>query len=204
GAHRHLLYHLGEDPGETKNLADDKPELVKELDDLIEDFLTRTKAVVPVPNPDFDPAQYRPELEGKPTLNKKPKAPANNAAVPLGWRAANCTGNIKEGIMHLTEVGDTSFLGLTAGKLSGASTVKFRIKAKAGVSHLDWLPDGPQGKAQSVEYTAKGGDWEEITVNVPATGPLGVVRLYFPKETTSAQVDWVALQSKQQKARFDF
>ena len=204
GAHRHLLYHLGEDPGETKNLANGRPELVKELDGLIEDFLTRTKAVVPVPNPDFDPSKYRPELEGKPTLNKKRTVPNNNAAVPRGWRAANCTGNIKDGIMHLTDMGDTSFLGLTAGKLGGASTVTFRIKAKAGVSHLDWLPDGPGGEAHSVEYTAKGGDWEEITVKIPANGPLGVVRLYFPKETTAAQVDWVTLQSKQQKLRFDF
>lgn len=204
GAHRYLLYHLGEDPGETRNLADVKPEVVKEFDGLIEDFLTRTKAVVPVPNPDFDPAKYRPELEGKATLNRKPTAQTNNSPANVGWRAANCTGNIKDGILELTEVGEASFLGLTAGKLSGPSTVQFRIKAKAGISHVHWLPEGPQGKAQSVEYTAKGGDWEEITVKIPATGPLGVVRIYFPNGTIAAQVDWLMLQSKEQQMRLNF
>lgn len=203
-AHRYQLYHLTEDLGENKNLVAEKPELVKELDTLIEQFLTNTKAVLPAPNPAFDPTKYRPELEGKPTLDQKAGAPNKNAAAPIGWRAANCKGEIKGGIIHLTEMGDTSFLGLTAGKLSGASTATIRIKTKPGVSHLDWLPDGPAGKAQSVEYIAKGGEWEEISVKVPATGPLGVVRLYFPKETTAAQVDWIRLQNKQQKMRVDF
>lgn len=205
GAHRYQLYHLGEDPGETKNLADSKPELVKELDVLIETFLTNTKAVLPVPNPAFDPAKYRPELEGKSTIQEKKKSPpVKKPAVPTGWRAAECKGEIKEGIMHLTEIGDTSFLGITAGKHKGASTVTIRIKAKAGVSHLDWLPDGPAGKANSVAYTVNSDDWEEVTVKVPATDSLGVVRLYFPKGTTSAQVDWVEFESKTLKTRVDF
>lgn len=203
-AHRHQLYHLGEDPGETNNLAAAKPGLVQELDALIENFLTETKAVRPVPNPAFDPAKYRPELEGRPTLNKKPNVPNKNAATPLGWRAANCKGEIKNGIMHLTAVGDASFLGITAGKLSGATTVRFRIKAKGGNAHLDWLPDGPAGKALRVDFTLKGEDWEEITVKVPATGPVGVIRLYFPEKTTDALVDWVDLQSAKAKMRADF
>jgi arylsulfatase A-like enzyme len=204
GAHRYQLYHLADDLGETKNLAVEKPGLVKELDALIEQFLTSTQAVLPIPNPAFDPAKYQPELEGKPTLNKNFGQPNKNAATPIGWRAANCTGKVKEGIIHLTEMGETSFLGLTAGKLRGASTATFRIKTKPGVSHLDWLPEGPAGKAQSIKYTAKGGDWEEITVNIPATGPLGVVRIYFPKQTVTAQIDWIQLKSKQQNMRVDF
>ena len=73
GAHRHLLFDLSADPGEKNNLAANKPELVKELDGLIEKFLTETKAVVPVPNPAFDPTKYRPELEGIQTNRDKPK-----------------------------------------------------------------------------------------------------------------------------------
>ena len=73
GAHRYQLYNLSEDIGEKNNLAADKPELVRELDTLIEAFLTRTDAVLPLRNPKFDPAQYRPELEGIQTSKKKPK-----------------------------------------------------------------------------------------------------------------------------------
>lgn len=70
GAHRYLLFNLRDDLGEKNNLAAQKPEVVQELDALITQFLVDTHAVVPVPNPDFDPAKYHPELEGK----QKPKA----------------------------------------------------------------------------------------------------------------------------------
>jgi arylsulfatase A-like enzyme len=59
------------------NLAAQKPELVAELDALIEGFLTDTKAVVPVPNPAFDPAKYRPELKASSSQRAKPKRPRN-------------------------------------------------------------------------------------------------------------------------------
>lgn len=74
GAHRHLLFDLGKDPSETINLAPQRPNLVAELDGLIEGFLAETKAVVPIPNPAFDPAHYRPDLEGKQLPKGKAKA----------------------------------------------------------------------------------------------------------------------------------
>ena len=55
------------------------PNCVAELDALIEKFLADTKAVVPVPNPAFDPAKYRPELEGKQAPKGKAKAKGNPA-----------------------------------------------------------------------------------------------------------------------------
>jgi arylsulfatase A-like enzyme len=64
-AHRYLLFNLRDDVGETTNLASIKPELVRELDDLISGFLNDTKAVVPRPNPAFDVSKYHPENEGK-------------------------------------------------------------------------------------------------------------------------------------------
>ena len=44
-------------------LAPREPGRVKELDALIDGFLSETGAVVPIPNPAFDPALYRPEEE---------------------------------------------------------------------------------------------------------------------------------------------
>jgi arylsulfatase A-like enzyme len=72
--HRFFLFNLRDDLGEKKNLADAEPELVKELDALIENFLVDTEAVVPTPNPDFDASRYRPELEGVQADRKKAKA----------------------------------------------------------------------------------------------------------------------------------
>ena len=68
GRHRYQLFNLNDDLGERKDLAADLPDKVQELDTLIENFLVETKAVVPLPNPKFDPAKYHPEREGQAEL----------------------------------------------------------------------------------------------------------------------------------------
>lgn len=52
---KHELYNLREDIGETKNLAAQMPEKVKQLDALIDQFLRDTEALAPRPNPAYDP-----------------------------------------------------------------------------------------------------------------------------------------------------
>jgi arylsulfatase A-like enzyme len=49
------LYGLRSDLGESTNLAARSPEEVRQLDQLIEQFLKRTGALVPQPNPDYRP-----------------------------------------------------------------------------------------------------------------------------------------------------
>lgn len=61
GAHVYQLYSLKDDIGETRNLAAQMTEKVRELDALIEGFLKDTKAVLPKPNPAYDPKAVRPE-----------------------------------------------------------------------------------------------------------------------------------------------
>lgn len=61
GQHRWELFNLAEDIGETNDLAAVRPDQVKKLDALIESFLVDTKAVRPIPNPNFNPAQDRTE-----------------------------------------------------------------------------------------------------------------------------------------------
>ena len=73
GRHRYKLYNLRDDIGEEHNLAAEMPERVEQLDQWIESFLAKTGAVVPLPNPKFDPAKYRPELEGKAKLKGSPR-----------------------------------------------------------------------------------------------------------------------------------
>jgi arylsulfatase A-like enzyme len=199
GAHRHLLFNLRDDLGERNNLAAQKPELVTELDAMIEKFLIDTKAAVPVPNPAFDPKKYHPELEGKQQPKGKAKAPVRDRddgdPALQGWKARDCKASVKEGILRLTNIGDACFLGFSAGKHSGPGTATFRIRAKAGASHFDWLANGTEGKARRAEFTLKGGDWEEVTVQLPATGPLGIVRLYLPMQEQPVEIDWIEIKS---------
>jgi arylsulfatase A-like enzyme len=73
GAHDYRLYDLANDIGEQTNLAARHPDVVRKLDELIEQHLRATGAIVPIPNPKFDPAQYRPERIGRPALKRRPK-----------------------------------------------------------------------------------------------------------------------------------
>jgi arylsulfatase A-like enzyme len=54
-ADRFELYNLHDDVGETHNLAAARPDLVKELDGLIDGFLRKTGALVPGKNPAYTP-----------------------------------------------------------------------------------------------------------------------------------------------------
>lgn len=98
GAHEHRLYDLTADLGETTNLAAREPGRVAALDGLIAAFLESTAAVVPVPNPAFDPARKRPQPTGGPRRPPAAKRPpttgpeaktANEATSPGGSGAAS-------------------------------------------------------------------------------------------------------------------
>ncbi|MCC6884202.1 MAG: sulfatase-like hydrolase/transferase [Verrucomicrobiales bacterium] len=216
GAHRYLLFNLKDDPGEKNNLAATEPARVAELDALIGAFLVNTQAVVPIPNPAFDPSKYHPELEGKPQPKTKPKAKAGSAAQApakagddpalLGWKARGCQARVAEGLLTVTPQTDAAFLGVAAGRLSGPSEVLFRCRRReAGNAKVEWLPSpGAVADARSVPYQIQGGDWEEISVTLPASGPLGIVRLYLPGASSPVTIDWIELRSGDEKRRTDF
>ena len=209
GNHRYLLFNLQDDVSEKINLADQYPDLVRTLDSKIDQFLTETTAVVPVPNPRFDPTQYDPSLEGK-AQPKPANPPGIKTPIPVnansirnendpalkGWKVRNCRASIQEGILKLDDVKPNSFLGFAAGNHQGPTQIKFRLKAIAGPAHVDWLPGGAASKAQVVNYQSSSEQWQEITVDLPATTPLGIVRIYFPVNTKEAQIDFIEIDSK--------
>ena len=89
GQHRWKLYHLSEDAGETNDLALEYPEKVSELDQLIEDYLARSDAVVPLANRHFDPTLYQIDLEGVPTrpIRKQQRVASGKDIIKvLGWQ----------------------------------------------------------------------------------------------------------------------
>lgn len=76
GKHDYRLYNLAKDMGEKNNLAAKYPGKIKTLDKMIEEHLTDSKAVTPLPNPNFDPNQYHPEKIGV-HMPRKKKPPKN-------------------------------------------------------------------------------------------------------------------------------
>ena len=179
------LYDLKNDLGERHNLAKEKPELVKELNGLITDFLKDTEAVIPKLNPAY----------GK--VVATPKDPL------MAWKNRNCDATVKDGIVTAKGKGPSPFLGVGA-NLTGPAKVTFRIRAATGgESHIDLVPTTSSKSAEIVSfpYSAKGGEWQEITVDLPHKGPATLMRLYLPHATEAVEIDWVELKPTGSKAR---
>ncbi len=121
GKHAYELYNLREDLGETKNLAPTQPERVRELDRLIESFLKRTAAVVPVPNPN-----YQKQIAGLTAMR-------------------DCQLRLEEGRLCVTSTGgDPHFQWLPGKPLPvGPLKVELRMKSSAkGSGQLFWHQKG--------------------------------------------------------------
>ena len=152
GAHRWKLFNLREDPGETNDVAAREPQRVKEMDALVDRFLSDTRAVLPVPNPQFDPAAYHPEDEGKPGLRgpKKPRparARKGRAAKPVaGWKpSGDCTLSLEGGVLAITSTGGDPYLSynlpkpLPAGRFEAQITMS---SSSGGRGQFFWQEQG--------------------------------------------------------------
>ena len=171
GDHRYKLFDIKQDESEQFNVAADYPEVVKELDARIEQFLASTKAVVPVRNPDFDPTKYNAAAEGQAV--PKGKAGSNskagstgkargNAATSAnmqrtprttlltenspelqGWKPRSCTASLEEGALRVTATGKEPFLGFPANRFRGPAVISVRFQAHAGGgARIQHLPSG--------------------------------------------------------------
>jgi arylsulfatase A-like enzyme len=205
GAHRYLLFNLLEDIGERNNLATNKPELVKELDQLIEEFLVRTNAVVPVPNPAFNPSRYNPELEGKPAPrgNKKPKG---SPAAPVkssesnsspNWRSSKDVVFIKSDkhLMFQSIGGDPWISTRAIPEASGPFTVILRLSSTGkGAAAIFFMSKNDKNflKDRSIDFPiVHDGKLHQYTIEVPAND-LSALRLdtgVAPGEFSCEQFD---------------
>jgi arylsulfatase A-like enzyme len=213
-AHRYLLYDLRADISETNNLADAKPELVRELDALIEDFLNRTQAVRPIPNPKFDPALYRPEEIGKPKVRNQRPAPKTASdrndpgAVPglKGWKARGCNVRIVDGIATVQAASDAPFWGVAPGALNGEAKLRVRLRGGDGEGWIEWLPGGDAKSARKSEaFTAEAETWTERELKIPAQrGESGILRLHLPAQKKAVAIDWIEVDTPKGKQRWEF
>jgi hypothetical protein len=174
------------------------------MDALIENFLSDTKAVQPVRNPAFNPVAYHPEEEGKQKPRKKgatsTKADDSDPALK-GWKMRGGKAIVKDGIVSVRGTGDP-FLGVSAG-VAGPAKVSFRVRSgNGGAGKAEWIPAG--GKAQSVPFTIRAGDWQTITLDIPATGPLGIFRIHLPAQTEPVEIDHIELVGAGKPRRWDF
>jgi arylsulfatase A-like enzyme len=213
GAHRYLLFNLRDDLSEQHNLAAENPDLVRQLDALIDEFLADTQAVVPIVNPKFDPSKYRPEDEGKQKVKNKPKADSASATKAdgqdnpqlQGWKARGCNAAVNDGIVTITGSAKTPFLGVAPGKLGAESKLRFRLSGAGGEGKVEWLASGKPEAAKSTPFVVKAGDWAEFEVEIPAQpDEAGILRLYLPAQDEKVRIDWIEIESSDKTKRWDF
>ncbi|NLX98976.1 MAG: sulfatase [Rhodopirellula sp.] len=171
----HELYNLQDDLGETKNLAAEQSELVKELDRLIDQFLADTGALVPKPNPAYDPRQ----------------------AMLLGWVPKFCQAEVRGDALEVIGNGRMPFIANVRFSASGPLEVRLRLRSdSAGEGRVQWRGKNQQefpATGQTSPFPLQGGNWQEVCVPVAENGPLAHLRIWLPASGNPIQIDWVEL-----------
>lgn len=180
------LYDLKNDLGERHNLAKAKPELVNELNGLIDGFLQDTEAVIPKANPNFGKAV--------PKVAAKQKALAPDD-LPGGWKNRAGKAVVLEGSLHVEAKGAGSFLGVGAGLTVGKARLSFKIRApQAGEGSIALLGAAGGAEILSVPYRTSGeAVWQTVTVELNAKQAASILRLYLPAGSAAVDLDDIVL-----------
>ena len=174
-AHRYELYNLKDDMGETINLADRMPDRVRQLDALLEDFLVRTHAVVPRPNPNYNPDAKRLD----------------------GWRVVrNAKLSIGRGAMVVDATGEgVPVIMSPAAPATGAVMVELRMRSSSsGPVWVFWRragePNFPPPRATTIPFSHDG-QWHEATARMQVEGQLQDIRLDPGSAQGRMEVAWI-------------
>ncbi len=185
------LYNLRDDLSETKNLADAMPDKVKELDALIDAFLTETGAIVPKPNPAY---------------HARPAAPAPTQLGPddgtgpiAGWKLRQCKAVTTGEGVRLEGTGRAPFLGTAKYKFTGVCEVSLRVRAPAGgPGQIHWrLAEQAEFSPERVtkfDFPA-GDEWRDVKVSVPSTGSVVQLRVFLPVDKGAVELSLLDARS---------
>lgn len=176
---RHLLFNLRDDIGETHNVAAEHPELVRELDALIEAHLKQIRALVPSPNPAYDPTALA-ELDG--------------------WRAGGtCSLAWADGAMVVrSNGGDPIIACQQPPAASGNLVLRYRVRSTASGAgqffrtDARWAQFGPACRVDfNPPHTA---EWTEVAVPFDVQGALTSLRLDPASGPGELTIDWIRLE----------
>jgi arylsulfatase A-like enzyme len=227
GRHEYRLYNLREDIGESKNLAAMHPEQVKELDRLIEDYIAEAEVVVPLPNPNFDPAKFDPAKIGvqagglKMPRSYQPAQPKPGAGKPvktvnkkstLGWIAKHAEAAVADNSLRISPTGRRPFIANARVRVNGSVEVRLRIRTqKDGTGRLQWRTEGQESfpdAGQRQSFDVAGGDWQQLSVPLDVKGRLVHMRLFLSDSKRTTEIDWIEIGSQDANAkhreRWDF
>ena len=170
------LYNLADDIGETTNLAAKHPEKVRELDALIERFLKDTGAVVPKPNPAYQPPA--------PTLG--------------GWQPkVDGAAAIKDGALHVDSKTRPNLVTKDVPGAKGTLIVTLRMRSTGGQNAVVyWATPRERNFARErrVEINPPhDGEWHEHEAKFTIAAPLTGLRFDPSLIGCKAEIDWIRL-----------
>lgn len=194
----HELFNLKEDLGETKNLAKQMPDKVKELDAMIDAFAADTGALMPKPNPAF-----KPRAAGTSTAGSL-------EAMTRGLVPRDCKLAAIAGAVRMEATGRKPFLGTAQIKSTGPLTVQLRLRTKAGgQGMIQWKTseqaDFPKN-GQTANFTVPAsGEFQDVTVEAPVEGRAAIVRVHLPAAQEPVDVQSIRFSSASGKPKvWDF
>jgi arylsulfatase A-like enzyme len=173
------LYNLREDIGETRNLAAQRPEKVRELDALIDGFLRDTGAMVPLLNPAYDPRALR-EADG--------------------WQpSGHCKLSKAEGCLVIDSVGGDPHVWTTeVPEAAGELVVTFRLRSTSqGIGQFFYADAKTPNFGPSVRQDVAiihDGQWHEYEAGFSTEGRLKQIRLDPSTAPGRMEVDWISVK----------
>ncbi|PAY19172.1 N-acetylgalactosamine 6-sulfate sulfatase (GALNS) [Rhodopirellula sp. SM50] len=188
GKHDYKLFNLRADIGERNNLAKEHPKRVRQLDAMIDEFLEDTRAVLPLPNPKFDPAKFDPDQIGKAALKgtgTNQKKPRRNAKPVAGWKpGGTCELTLEQGALIVTSVGGDPYLSFTMPDAVKEKSLilKFSLASQAdGHGQIFWQEQGvapPFSASRSKPFDVQhDGEAHEYSVSWTAHNPVVAIRI---------------------------
>ena len=227
GRHKFRLYNLREDIGENQDLSADHPDKVKELDELIEDYIAEANTVVPRPNPSFDLAKFDASKIGiqpgglkmppgfKSSLSKRrirhPSKPVDRKSM-LGWTARNAEASVEGDSLRVSPTRRQPFIANARIRADGPVAVSLRIRTQQDATgRLQWRTEGQDkfpetGQRQS--FKIKSGEWQELSVPLDVKGRLVHLRLFMADTKRATEIDWIEVSSvdgnARERKRWDF
>jgi len=183
--HRYKLYDLKEDIGETNDLSSQRPELVEELDALIEQFLIETNAVRAVANPKFDRSKYDIEKEGIKAMNKPAAKPAPREASPpvAGWHGSgDAILSVNNDQMVMNSLGGDPYMDFQLAQAKDTAMVELSFRASAsGNGQVFWKEKGsprPYNKSESEVFdVVHDGETHRYRIAIEAKQPIIALRI---------------------------
>ncbi len=164
GAHAYHLYDLKGDLGERTNLAQEKPEIVRELDGLITTFLADTGAVLPKRNPKYDPNA---------PVAQAGKGKARTARVGAWTHSKDTELTQADGALHLIATGGDPWIATThlPKAARGPFSVTLRMKSTgrgAGLVYFSTRTKPGFNKVQTVGFPlVHDGEFHDYAIRLP-------------------------------------